>query len=92
MDQLMFSYGPQRLGASVTKRAIARWISATIQLCHTTAGKPLTVKAKAHSTRAISYSAALFAGVPLDKICPATTWKSTHTCTLHYCLDSGYLQ
>lgn len=31
-DQLLVSYGPVKLGSAVTKRTVAQWIAATIQL------------------------------------------------------------
>lgn len=86
-DPLLVSYGPVKLGSAVTKRTVARWIASTIHLCHLKAGKPLTTKTRAHYTRAMSSSAALFSGVPLDKICCAANWKNAPTFTWHYCLD-----
>lgn len=87
-DQLFVAYGPMRKGHPVTKQTIARWISAAIAFCHQKAGKPLPAPVRAHSTRAVSSSTALFAGVPLHQICRAATWTSRHTFTQHYCLQT----
>ncbi|KAJ1090954.1 hypothetical protein NDU88_004082 [Pleurodeles waltl] len=88
-DQLLVSYSLGRQGAGVTKATIAQWISSTIQLCHTKSGRPLTRHPRAHSTRAVSTSSALFQGIALDKICQAATWKTMHSFTQHYCLESS---
>ncbi|KAJ1080678.1 hypothetical protein NDU88_000872, partial [Pleurodeles waltl] len=55
------------------------WIGLSIQFCHAQTGKPLRSRVRAHSTRAVATSAALFAGVPLHSICRAATWSSQHT-------------
>lgn len=88
-SQLFVSFSNPRKGFPLSKQGIAHWISSAIQHCHSTAGKPLEGRVRAHSTRAISSSAALFAGVPIWEICRAATWSSTHTFTRHYCLDSA---
>ncbi|XP_078515458.1 uncharacterized protein LOC144780831 [Lissotriton helveticus] len=87
-DQLFIAYGRMRKGRPVTKPTIARWISSAMIFCHQQAGKPLQSSVRAHSTRAMSSSTALFAGVPLRQICRAATWSNRHTFTKHYCLDA----
>lgn len=86
-DQLFISYGGQHPGTAVTKATIARWIASAIQFCHTKSGHPLSVTPRAHSTRAMSSTTALFAGVSLESICRAATWKNVHSFTRHYCLN-----
>ncbi|KAJ1104591.1 hypothetical protein NDU88_002001, partial [Pleurodeles waltl] len=61
-DQLFVAFGGTRKGHAVSKQTIARWIGLAIQFCHAKAGKPLHNKVRAHSTRSVATSAALFAG------------------------------
>ncbi|KAK2823510.1 hypothetical protein Q7C36_020110 [Tachysurus vachellii] len=42
---------------------------------------------RAHSTRGLAASWALFGGVPLQDICAAASWSSLHTFVRHYRLD-----
>lgn len=86
---LFVAYGRFRQGLPVSKATLARWISATIAFCHQRAGRPLPSTPRAHSTRAMSSSTALFAGVPLYQICRAATWSSLHTFTRHYYLEAA---
>lgn len=88
-SQLFVAYGRMHQGQPVSKPTIARWITETIVFCHQQAGRPLSSPPHAHSTRAVSSSTALFAGVPLDQICRAATWSSLHTFTKHYCLEAA---
>ena len=87
-DQLLIAYGQIRKDLPIAKQGIAHWIASAIQFCHTKSGMPLSSNVRAHSTRGMSASTALFAGVPLEEICRVATWKSRHPFTRHYCLDS----
>lgn len=89
-DQLFVAYGQATLGTAVTKATIARWLASAIHFCHEKANKPLLRKVRAHSTRTMAASTALFAGVTISNICRAATWKSAHTFTKHYCLQSTH--
>ncbi len=42
---------------------------------------------RAHSTRSVASSQALFRGVPLEDICVAAGWSSPHTFVKFYNLD-----
>lgn len=88
-NQVLIAYSTHRKGFPITKQSISRWISSAIIFCHQQAGHRLASRVCAHSTRAISTSTVLFAGVSLPDICSAATWRTPHTFTRHYCLDAG---
>lgn len=88
-SQLFVAFSAPRKGYPLSKQGIARWIASAIQFCHQAAGNPLEGRVRVHSTRAMSSSVALFAGVTIKAICRAATWSSTRTFMKHYCLDSS---
>lgn len=87
-DQLFVNYGPLNTGLPASKRSIARWIVSCITLAYQLAHRPLPGKPKAHSTRGKAATIAMLHNVPIQDICKAATWRSIHTFTRHYCLDS----
>lgn len=87
-DQLFLNYGNIRTGFPSSKRSISRWIVSCIKLAYQLANKPLLVSPKAHSTRGKAATVAFLHNVPMAEICKAATWKSVHTFTRYYCLDS----
>ncbi len=48
---------------------------------------PSPLSLRAHSTRGVASSQALFRGVPLEDICVAAGWSSPHTFVKFYNLD-----
>ncbi len=48
---------------------------------------PSPLDIRAHSTRGVASSTALFRGVPLEDICMAAGWSSPHTFVKFYNLD-----
>ena len=56
-------------------------------LAYQLANRPVPDGLKAHSTRAVSTSTALFKGVQLQNICKAVTWANPLTFARHYRLD-----
>lgn len=87
--QLFIAFSTPRKGLAITKQGISRWIANAIRYCHQAAGRPLQGRIRAHSTRSVSSSAALFAGVSIKDICRAATWSSVHSFTKHYCLEAS---
>ncbi len=56
--------------------------------CHPLARNlPSPLSLRAHSTRGVASSQALFRGVPLEDICVAAGWSSPHTFVRFYKLD-----
>ena len=78
--------GPRK-GAPASSQSVSRWIVQLIHLAYQLAKKPLPEGLKAHSTRAVSTSTALFKGVQLQNICKAATWATPLTFARHYRLD-----
>ncbi len=58
-----------------------------ISLAYEVRGLPSPLSARAHSTRSVASSQALFRGVPLEDICVAAGWSSPHTFIRFYNLD-----
>ncbi len=58
-----------------------------ISLAHEAWNLPSPLSLRAHSTRDVASSQALFRGVPLEDICVAAGWSSPHTFVRFYNLD-----
>ena len=69
-------------------QTISHWIVNTIKLCYDLDGKSLH-NVKAHSTRALSSSWALYSGVSMKKILQAVDWSRETTFTKYYLKDVG---
>ena len=78
--------GPNN-GAPTSSQSIARWIVQTISLAYNLSGKSPPEHLTAHSTRALSTSAAFQRGTEVPDICRATTWSTLSTFVKHYRLD-----
>ncbi|KAJ1121780.1 hypothetical protein NDU88_000299 [Pleurodeles waltl] len=87
-NRLFVNYGHLRTGEAASKRTISRWIVSCIVNTYQLANRQLLARPRAHSTRGKAATAALLNNVPISEICKAATWKSVHTFTRHYCLDS----
>ncbi|KAJ7322152.1 hypothetical protein JRQ81_018439 [Phrynocephalus forsythii] len=86
--RLFICHHPVAAGRPVSSQRFARWIIQVITLAYEMANKPLPGPIKAHSTRAMSSSAAFLKGVPLENICQAATWTTPETFGNHYRLDT----
>ena len=69
-----------------SRESISRWIVEAIQAAGTDALLPGATP-RAHDTRGISTSWALFQGVPLEEIQRAAYWRSTNSFISHYLRD-----
>lgn len=87
-DRLFVNYGVINKGLPASKRTISRWIVSCITLAYQLSHKVLGGRPKAHSTRGKASTTALIKNVPISEICKAATWRSVHTFSRHYCLDS----
>ncbi len=58
-----------------------------ISLAYEARKLPSPLSLRAHSTRGVASSQALFRGVPLEDICVAAGWSSLHTFVKFYNLD-----
>ncbi len=85
--QLLVCFGAGRRGLATSKQRISHWVRDAISLAYEVRGLPSPLSVRAHSTRSVASSQALFRGVPLEEICVAAGWSSPHTFVRFYNLD-----
>jgi len=69
------------------KQRISHWVTYAVSLAYEVRGLPSPLSIKAHSTRGVASSQALFRGALLEDICVAAGWSSPHTFVKFYNLD-----
>ncbi len=72
---------------ATSKQRISHWVRDAISLAYEARKLPSPFSLRAHSTRGVASSQALFRGVPLEDICVAAGWSSPHTFVKFYNLD-----
>ncbi len=77
--QLLICFGAGRRGLATSKQRISHWVRDAISLAYEARKLPSPLSLRAHSTRGVASSQALFRGVPLEDICVAAGWSSPHT-------------
>ncbi len=85
--QLLICFGAGRRGLATSKQRISHWVRDAISLAYEARELPSPLSLRAHSTRGVASSQALFRGVPLEDICVAAGWSSPHTIVRFYNLD-----
>ncbi len=85
--QLLICFGAGRRGLATSKQRISHWVRDAISLAYEARNLPSPLSLRAHSTRGVASSQALFRGVPLEDICVAAGWSSPHTFVRFYNLD-----
>ncbi len=85
--QLLICFGAGRCGLATSKQRISHWVRDAISLAYEARNLPSPLSLRAHSTRGVASSQALFRGVPLEDICVAAGWSSPHTFVRFYNLD-----
>ncbi len=85
--QLLICFGAGRRGLATSKQRISHWVRDAISLAYEAWNLPSPLSLRAHSTRGVASSQALFRGVPLEDICVAAGWSSPHTFVKFYNLD-----
>ncbi len=85
--QLLICFGAGRRGLATSKQRISHWVRDAISLAYEVRNLPSPLSLRAHSTRGVASSQALFRGVPLEDICVAAGWSSPHTFVRFYNLD-----
>ncbi len=85
--QLLIYFGAGRRGLATSKQRISHWVRDAISLAYEARELPSPLSLRAHSTRGVASSQALFRGVPLEDICVAAGWSSPHTFVRFYNLD-----
>lgn len=86
-DQLFVCYRPNCRGQPVSKARLSHWVVETIQEAYKQAGRPAPARVRAHSTRGLSTSWALWRGATLSEVCAAASWSAPSTFTRFYCLN-----
>ena len=86
-DQLFVSWAARMVGKPITKQRLSHWIVEAIQLAYSTAGKQAPGRLRAHSTRGVAASWALFKGVSVQDLCAAASWSSPLTFARFYSLN-----
>ena len=84
-SQFLVCYGPGKVGSPLSKQRLSHWLCEGIVHAYEAAGRPTPGSVRAHSTRGMAASAALFGGVPVADICAATPW-ATPSPFIHYFL------
>ncbi len=85
--QLCECFGAGRNGLDSFKHTISHWLRDAISLAYEVHSLPSPLDIRAHSTRGVASSTALFREVPLEDICIAAGWSSPHTFVSFYNLD-----
>ena len=85
--QLFVSYKPGARHAAVGRASLSRWIVEAIKEAYVSAGAPVPVALRAHSTRGVSTSWAVSRGASVQEICDAANWATPLTFVTYYCLD-----
>ncbi len=86
-SQLLVCFGAGRRGLATSKQRISHWVRDAISLAYEAQNLPSPLSLRAHSTRSVASSQALFRGVPLEDICVEAGWSSPHTFVRFYNLD-----
>ncbi len=86
-SQLLVCFGVGHRRLATSKKRISHWVRDAISLAYEVQNLPSPLSLRAHSTRGVASSQALFRGVPLEDICVAAGWSSPHTFVKFYNLD-----
>ncbi len=77
-SQLLICFGAGRRGLATSKQRISHWVRDAIWLAHEVRNLPSPLSLRAHSTRGVASSQALFRGVPLEDMCGGRMVLSAH--------------
>ncbi|XP_072235172.1 uncharacterized protein [Leuresthes tenuis] len=86
-DQLFVSWATPHKGKPLSRQRLSRWIVEAIVLAYRCRGLQPPAGLKAHSTRSMATSWALFKGIRVEDICAAASWSSRHTFVRFYRLN-----
>lgn len=86
-DQLFVSWATPHMGKPVSSQRLSHWIVEAISLAYACRGVQPPQGLRAHSTRGVPTSWALFRGISIEEICAAACWASPHTFVRFYRLD-----
>ena len=86
-SQLFVSWAPPRMGRPITKERLSHWVVDAIAMAYRCKGRDPPNGLRAHSTRGIAASWALFKGLSVQEICAAASWSTPGTFIRFYRLD-----
>lgn len=86
-NQLFVSWAPSHKGRALTRQRLSYWVVEAITLAYESRGLQPPERLRAHSTRSMATSWALFRGTLVRDICAAASWASPHTFVRFYRLD-----
>ena len=86
-NQLFVSCADSYKGKPISRQRLSHWVVEAIVLCYNSMNLEPPVGLRAHSTRGLSTSWALFKGISIQEICAAASWSSPHTFIRFYRLD-----
>ena len=86
-SQLFVAWGASAKGKPVTKIRLSQWIVEAVQVAYSAADVQPPAGLRAHSTRGIAASWALYQGVSVQDVCTAASWSSPSTFARFYNLD-----
>ncbi|XP_048059471.1 uncharacterized protein LOC125276089 [Megalobrama amblycephala] len=86
-NQLFVSWADSHKGKPISRQRLSHWVVEAIIVSYNSMGLCPPEGLKAHSTRGMATSWALFKGVSVQDICAAASWASTHTFVRFYRLD-----
>uniref|UniRef100_UPI003AAF0CD6 uncharacterized protein n=1 Tax=Centroberyx gerrardi TaxID=166262 RepID=UPI003AAF0CD6 len=86
-NQLFVSWAPSHRGRALTCQRLSHWVVEAIILAYESRGLQPPESLRAHSTRSMATSWALFRDISVRDICAAASWASPHTFIRFYRLD-----
>nr|XP_055071026.1 uncharacterized protein LOC129451681 [Misgurnus anguillicaudatus] len=86
-NQLFVSWAESYRGRPISRQRLSHWIVEGIVLCYNNSNIEPPKGLRAHSTRGMATSWALFKGISIQEICAAASWSSPHTFARFYSLD-----
>lgn len=86
-DQLFVHFGARSRGDALSTQRLAHWVCQAIRVAYEVQGRPVPSGVRAHSTRGVAASTALFHGTSIEEVCMAASWSSSSTFVRSYLLD-----
>ena len=87
-DQLFVSWATLHKDKVLSRQRLSHWIVEAISLAYRCRGLQPPECLRAHPTRGVAISWALFKGVSVQDLCAAASWATPHTCMV---LQAGCL-
>ena len=86
-DQLFVGFGVKDRGSPLSSQRLAHWLCHAIRVAYEALDRVPPIPIRAHSTRGVAASVALFKGVSVEDVCLAASWSSSSTFVQSYLLD-----